>query len=259
LKGKRAVVVGAGQTAGESIGIGRATALLFAREGARVMLVDRDAASAEATQKLIVDEGGVAIVQVTEITSEPDCAAMAVAAKRQFGGVDVLINGVGIHGPGIATDLEEELWDRVLDVNLKGMWLTAKHVIPMMIEQMGGSIVNVSSIGAIRSGTALPYGVSKAGVNRLTLALAAAYADHDIRANAIMPGLVDTPMAIEGATERLGMSREEYVARRAAKTPMAYKGSAWDVAQAALYFASDESRFVSGNLLAVDGAMLVTR
>ena len=256
LAGTRAVVVGAGQTAGASIGIGRATALLLCREGARVLLVDRDRESVEETLSMIVEDGGDAALHIADITRESDCAAVAVAAQERIGGVDVLFNGVGIHGPGAATDVAEELWDEVLDTNLKAMWLTVKHVLPLMIRQRRGSIINVSSIGSLCGGTALPYGVSKAGVNRLTIALAAHYAEYDIRANVIAPGLLDTPMAIEGATDRLGITREEYIARRAVKTPMTYKGSAWDVAQAALFFASDESRFVSGNLLTVDGALL---
>ena len=259
LDGKRVVLIGAGQARGPSIGIGRATSLLFAREGARLMLVDRDTDAAEETRALITAEGSDAIVQRADVTSAADCDALSEATRAALGGVDVLFNGVGILGPGLAGDVDEDLWDTVMDTNLKGMWLSARSLLPLMIEQKSGSIVFISSIGGIRGGTSSVYGVSKAGVNRLVKSVAATYAAHDIRANAIMPGLMDTPMAIDSAIEGTEISRDELVREREAKIPMAYKGSAWDVAYAALYFASDESRYVSGACLPVDGAVLAAR
>jgi NAD(P)-dependent dehydrogenase (short-subunit alcohol dehydrogenase family) len=258
LADKRVVVVGGGQTPGPSVGIGRACALTFAREGGRVLLVDREPTSMEETRSMIVDAGGWATTHVADITSEDDCRGIAAAAVRELGGVDVLYNGVGVHGYANFVDTTVDMWDRVMDVNLKGMWLTCKHVVPLMAEQRSGSVVNMSSGGAIRGGGATSYCVSKAGVNRLTLAIAAMYAKQDVRANAIMPGSIDTPMAIEGAVGDLGVSREQYVEQRLSWTPMTYKGTAWDVANAALFFASDESRFVSGNCLTVDGAKWVS-
>ncbi len=265
LEGKRAVLIGAGQTEGQSVGFGRATALLFAREGASLMLVDINRGRVEETAEMVASEAGKAIVHVADHTSEEQCRGMAEAAQAELGGVDILYNGVGIVGPQGRRPLAEvsvELWDHVMNVNLKGMFLSARSVLPLMISQeTGGSIVLVSSLGAIGgSGCPPAYGVSKAGVNRLVSSLASGYAAHNIRCNGIMPGLIVTPMAIEGALDASGhtedgLSREEYIAVRDAAVPMAYKGDATDVAYAALYFASDESRYVSGALLSVDGAL----
>ena len=259
LENKNIVLIGAGQTKGESIGIGRATALLFAREGANLLLVDRYRSAAEETLAMIEDEGGSARVHQADITSADACAGLVNTARAELGGIDVLFNGVGIHGPGLVADADEQLWDTVIETNLKAMWLVAKHVLPVMVDQGGGSIVMISSIGALRGGTSAVYGISKAGVSRLVTSIAATYAAHNIRANAILPGLIDTPMAVEAAIAKMGVTREELVSQRDAKTPMAYKGSAWDVALAALFFASDESRFVSGAQLAVDGAVTASR
>ena len=257
LENKRVVVVGAGQSKGETIGIGRATALLFAREGAKLLLVDRDLASAEETAAMM--EGGSALVHRADITRSADCAGIAEAARSRLGGVDVLFNSVGILGPGLVTEVEEDLWHAVIDTNLKSMWLVAKHVLPIMVEQQGGSVIAISSIGAIRGGISSAYGISKAGVSRLITSIASTYAEHDIRANAILPGLMDTPMSVDGAVANSTQTRAELVSQRNAKVPMRYKGSAWDVAYAALFFASDESRFVSGAQLPVDGAVMAAR
>jgi NAD(P)-dependent dehydrogenase (short-subunit alcohol dehydrogenase family) len=253
LGGKRVVLVGGGQSKGEAVGMGRSAALLFAREGARLLLVDKDRESAEETSAMIAAEGGEAAVHQADITSDEQCREMAAVAERQLGGIDVLFNSVGILGGGWLTDVSVEFWDVVMDVNLKGMWLSVKHVIPVMIDGGGGSIVFISSIAGLR-GAASVYGISKAGVDRLTVGLAANYARHNIRANAILPGLIDTPMAIEGSIALNGLTREEFIAQREASVPMAYKGSSMDVAYAALFFASDESRYVSGVCMPVDGA-----
>jgi NAD(P)-dependent dehydrogenase (short-subunit alcohol dehydrogenase family) len=265
LAGKRAVLVGGGQTAGRTVGFGRATAVLFGREGATVMVVDIDRDSAEETATAVRAEGGTAVVQVADHTSAADCDAMAEAAKRELGGVDILYDGVGIAGPRAGpADTAPDEWDRVMDLNLKGMFLSARSIVPLMVEQgTGGSIVLISSAGAVGGLSWVPtaYGVSKAGVNRLVSSLAAVYAARDIRCNGIMPGLIDTPMAIDatigddGRTPA-GLTRDEYAAHREALVPMHYKGTAMDVAFAALYFASDESRYVSGAVLPVDGALL---
>ena len=203
---------------------------------------------------MIADEGGTATVYECDITNEAHCALLATQL-RSSGGLDVLYNGVGILGYGAPTDLTEADWDTVMDVNLKGMWMTCKHLLPLMLEQgRGGSIVNISSIGALR-GLTPAYCASKAGVNALTTVLAGTYAPDDIRVNAIMPGMIDTPMGVDHLLARRGGNREELVAQRAERVPMAYKGSAWDIAFAALYFASDESRYTSGAILPVDGAV----
>lgn len=255
LAGRVAVVTGAGQTPGETIGNGRATAILFAREGASLLLVDRERGAAESTLAAIKDEGGHAEVFAADVSRGDDCRAMAEAALAAFGRLDILHNNVGIgagdRGP---VHLDEAVWDGIFDVNLKSMFLTAKHVLPIMREQGGGVITNISSIASICSGGMLAYKTSKAGVNALTHSLALGNAKYGIRANAILPGLMNTPMAIEGNVASLGLPREEVIARRDAQVPLGGKmGDAWDVAHAALFLASDEARFITGVLLPVDG------
>ena len=259
LEGKAAVVVGAGQTAGETIGNGRATALLFAREGARVLCVDRDLASARETVDLITAEGGEAYPFAADITREADCMALPVEAVARLGRLDVLHNNVGI-GTGDAPvhRLEEDAWDRIITVSLKGLWLTLKHALPVMRDQGVGSIVNISSLASIAASNLVAYGVAKAGVNKLTTTTAATNARHMIRCNAILPGLMDTPMAIESIALASGESIEAVRAVRNARVPLGGKmGTAWDVAYAALFLASDEAKFITGVLLAVDGGASV--
>lgn len=256
LKDKVAMIIGAGQSPGETMGNGRATAILFAREGAQVVLVDRDPDSMLETQRMIEAEGYTSLVCEADWTSAEDCRSAVAAAVEAHGRVDVLHNNVGI---GSADDgpvhrLSEETWDRVMDVNLKGMYLMCKGVIPQMREQGGGSIVNISSVAAIARYPATTYKVSKAGVNALTHSLAMANAQHGIRVNAIMPGLMETPMAIEGQVGSRGIAREKLVEERDSMVPLGQKqGTAWDVAYAALFLASDEAGFITGVVLPVDG------
>ncbi|HWA63500.1 MAG TPA: SDR family NAD(P)-dependent oxidoreductase [Caulobacteraceae bacterium] len=261
LEGKVAVVVGAGQTAGETIGNGRAAAILFAREGAEVLCVDRDLSSADETVSMIDAEGGKASAYQADITRENDCRGLAEAARADYGRIDVLHNNVGIGtGDGSVERLTEAAWQRIFDVNLKGMWLTIKHVLPIMKAQGGGSIVNISSLASIAPANILAYELSKAGVNKLTESVAALNARHMVRCNAILPGLMDTPMAIEGISTARGQSREELRAARSARVPLGGQmGTAWDVAHAALFLASDEAKFITGVLLPVDGGMSVRR
>jgi NAD(P)-dependent dehydrogenase (short-subunit alcohol dehydrogenase family) len=257
LAGKMAVVVGAGQTPGETIGNGRATAILFAREGATVLCVDRRLASAEDTVAMIEAEGGKGSAYEADITREADCAALAAEAKRRLGRIDILHNNVGIgRGDQSVTTLEAETFDEIMDVNLKGMWLTIKHVVPIMREQGGGAIVNISSMAAVASSNLVAYGMSKAGVNKLTHITAAANTRHMIRCNCIMPGLMDTPMAVSGRAIAQGRPTEEIRAARDAQVPLGRKmGTGWDIAYAALFLASDEAKFITGAILPVDGGM----
>jgi NAD(P)-dependent dehydrogenase (short-subunit alcohol dehydrogenase family) len=258
LKDKTAVVVGAGQTPGATIGNGRAISLLFAREGADVLCVDRDGARAEETAAMIRKEGGLAGAMEANIAKPGAADAILAAAKARFGRVDILINNVGIggSGDGPAHKLEEAAFDRIMTVNLKGMWLTIKAAIPQMREAGGGAIVNISSLASIAGGSQLAYEVSKAGVNRLTTSVAQANAKYSIRCNAILPGLMDTPMAIVGLAQASGMDQEALRQARNARVPLGGKmGSAWDTAHAALFLASDEARFITGVLLPVDGGM----
>ncbi len=257
LAGKAAVVVGAGQTPGETVGNGRAMALLFAREGARVLCVDRFGARAEETAALIAQEGGAAFALEADIVRAAECGAIVEAARTQLGALDVLVNNVGIGGggDGPAHKLTEDAFDRILDVNLKGMWLTIRAALPVMREQGGGAIVNTSSLAAIAGGAQTAYEVSKAAVNRLTTSVAQANARYRVRCNAVQPGLMDTPMAVAGIARGSGRSEAEVRAERNGRVPLGEMGTAWDTAYAALFLASDEARFVTGAILPVDGGM----
>ena len=256
LTGKTAVVVGAGQTPGATIGNGRATALRFAQEGAHVLLVDRDDSSVKETQEMVVEAGGRADVLVADIALPDGPAGVAQNAVSTLGRIDILHNNVGVGmGDNTPTRLTEEAWDRILEVNLKAMWLVCKNFVPIMREQQGGSIICVSSIAAVcAAGHITAYKVSKAGVNALVHQLAITNARHGIRVNGIMPGLIDTPMAVDAVADFLDMSREELADARAQMVPLKNRqGTAWDVANAALFLASDEAAFVTGALLPVDG------
>ena len=258
LDGKVAIVVGAGQTPGETIGNGRATAILFAREGAKVLLVDRRLDSAQETEKMIADEGFASSSFEADVTKARDCAELVKACVDEFGRIDILHNNVGIGAnDNTVTKLDEEAWDRIIDVNLKSMFLTCKHIVPVMREQGAGVITNISSVASIAAIPMLAYKVSKAGVNALTQQIAMGNARHGIRCNAILPGLMNTPMAIE-AWVSLGVDRETIVAQRDSQVPLGGKqGTAWDIAYAALFLASDEARFITGVLLPVDGGQSI--
>ena len=258
VEGKVAIVVGAGQTPGETIGNGRATSILLAREGARVMLVDRRLDSAQETEKLIRDDGGEAFSFEADVTKSDQCQAIAKACVDQFARIDILHNNVGIGaGDGNVNNLTEEAWHRIMNVNLTSMLLTCKAVLPVMREQRSGSIVNISSVAAVCAVPLLAYKVSKAGVNALTQQIAMANASRGVRCNAIMPGLMNTPMAIE-AWVSMGADREQIVAGRDSQVPLGGKqGTAWDVANAALFLHSDEAKFITGVLLPVDGGQSV--
>jgi NAD(P)-dependent dehydrogenase (short-subunit alcohol dehydrogenase family) len=251
LKGKRALVIGAGQTSGETVGNGRATAITFAREGASVVVVDRDEVSLEQTRALIADAGGSAEALVADVTTEDACREIASSAGR----IDVLHHNVGVGaGDASPTRLTEDAWDRIIDVNLKAMWLMCKHVVPIMREQGSGSIVCISSVAAIAAaGNLTAYKVSKAGVNALVQNLAVTNARYGIRVNGIMPGLIDTPMAVDAIARTTGQPREAVAAARAERVPMRHQGTAWDVANAALFLASDDAAFITGVILPVDG------
>jgi NAD(P)-dependent dehydrogenase (short-subunit alcohol dehydrogenase family) len=257
LRGKVAIVVGGGQTAGETLGNGKATAILFAREGAAVVVVDRDEAAARDTQTAIAAEGLSASVVVADVRRGADCARIAEACVAEHGRVDVLHNNVGIGIFGGPVELSEEDWHRVVDTNLTGMYLTCKHVLPHMEKQGSGAIVNVSSLASIRCSPLpmLSYNASKAGVNALTRTIAMQYAAKGIRANAILPGLIHTPMAVDAVARTYGIDRDKLVRDRDRAVPMGHMGEAWDVAHAALYLASDEAKYVTGVLLPVDGGL----
>ena len=252
LAHKRAIVVGAGQTPGDTIGNGRAIATLLAREGAKVLCVDRDAERAETVAAEI---GGTAFA--ADVTDASACAAIVAEAKVRLGGVDILINNVGIGGggDGPAHVAEEAAFDRIMAVNFKGAWLTIKAAIPRLRESKG-AIVNISSLASLAGANMIAYEISKAAVNRLTQSVALSNAKHGVRCNAILPGLMDTPMAINTVSDVSGVDPEALRAKRNAQVPLNAKmGDAWDTAHAALFLASDEAKFITGVLLPVDGGM----
>jgi len=255
LAGKVAVVVGAGQTPGDTIGNGRATALLFAREGARVVAVDRDRASADETAAMIGRDGGTALALAADATSEPEFRDVVERVTREWSRIDVLHNNVGI-GAGDAAPEAIELadWDRILAVNLRSVVVPCKLVLPVMREQGAGSIVSTSSIAAVAAMPAVAYKTSKAGINAYNQTLALSNAKYGIRANVIMPGLIETPMAIEGLSQALSIEKDKLIRARNAMVPLGGRmGTAWDVAHAALFLASDEAHFITGAILPVDG------
>lgn len=258
LEGKTAIVVGAGQTPGETVGNGRAIALLFAREGADVLCVDRVAERAEDTAALIAAEGGRAGALAANITKAADCEAIVEAARLRFGRIDIVVNNVGIGGggDGPAHRLTEDAFDRIMAVNLKGAWQVTKAVLPTLREQGAGAIVNISSLASIAGGNQVAYEMSKAAVNRLTTSVAQANAGKGVRCNAIAMGLLDTPMAVAGIAAASGQEQQAVREARSARVPLGGKmGTAWDTAYAALFLASDEARFITGTVLFVDGGM----
>jgi NAD(P)-dependent dehydrogenase (short-subunit alcohol dehydrogenase family) len=251
LAAKVAIVTGAGTRAGDGIGVGRAMATLFAREGAKVLIVDFNQENAEFTQQALRAEGLDAAVCVADVSKPEDCERLVKAAVDQFGGLDVLANCVGIAGIGKVTEINDEDWNRCLDVDLKSMAFTAKFAVPQMAQSGGGSIINISSIDGIRAGfTAnIPYAAAKGGVISITRSMAVHHGREGIRANCIAPGHLYSTMV---STD---LSAEDRDLRRRAG-PLGIEGTAWDVAWAGVFLASDESRWVSGVVLPVDAGVL---
>jgi NAD(P)-dependent dehydrogenase (short-subunit alcohol dehydrogenase family) len=250
LAGKVAIVTGAGSR-GEGIGNGRAAAVLFAREGASVLLVDTDDAAAAATLALIEGEGGMAATWHADVTNSADCRAMVEAAVSRWGRLDILDNNVGIGSRGTVVDIDEDEWDRVMAVNVKGMMLASKAAIPAMAAGGGGAIVNISSIAALRPRGLTAYGTSKGAVISLTYSMAVDHARDGIRVNCIAPGPVYTPMVYAA-----GMS-DELRARRRDASLLKVEGTGWDIGYAALFLCSDEARYITGVVLPVDGGVTI--
>jgi NAD(P)-dependent dehydrogenase (short-subunit alcohol dehydrogenase family) len=250
LEGKVAVVTGGGSRA-EGIGTGRAAAILFARHGARVLVVDRDEAAANNTVDMIAAEGGEAVAVAADLTVEDDCTAMAAAAVGRWGRIDVLDNNVGIEGPGTILDATSEDWDRVMAVNVRTIVQASRAVVPVMATGGGGSIVNLSSISALRPRGLTPYTAAKGAVIALTRAMAIDHAAAGIRVNCIAPGPIYTPMVYAD-----GMADEVRERRRAA-SPLGVEGTGWDVGYAALFLVSDEARYITGTVLPVDGGVSI--
>jgi NAD(P)-dependent dehydrogenase (short-subunit alcohol dehydrogenase family) len=247
LAGKVAIVTGAGSRA-QGIGNGRAAAILLARHGARVGLLDAVPAWVEETARLIADEGGDCLVIVADVTDPAACAAAVGKTVERWGRLDILINNVGIAGPpGTAVEVDPEAWEQAMRVNVTAMMLMAKYAIPEMRKTGGGAIVNIASVAGLAGGhPALLYPTSKGAVVNMTRAMAAHHGSEGIRVNCVAPGMVYTPMVYAG-----GMSPERREARRQ-RSLLKTEGTGWDVGNAVLYLSSDEARWVTGVVLPVD-------
>ena len=253
LSGKVAIVSGAGTYGGSGVGNGAAAAIVFAREGAKVVLVDAVQEWAEATKAIIEDEDGEAMTAVADVTSSEDCRSVVEATVERFGGLHILHNNVGGGSGASVVDATEEDWLHSSSINLMSMINMCRFAVPQMKSGGGGSIVNVSSVTALRPkirSSFAPYTVNKSAVIGLTRAMAVDHAADKIRVNCIMPGLMWTPRVASGSTDM----RET----RRTSTPLPIEGQSWDIGWAALYLASDEARFVTGVVLPVDGGFLLT-
>ncbi len=264
LADRIAIIVGAGQGPGEGLGNGRATALLFARNGAKVLAVDRVLDSAKETAAIIAEDGGECVAFEADVTSEAMLKAAAGEAVKRWGRIDILHNNVGVSlagGDASPLEITEEAFDRVSAINLRGTVMACKHVLPVMRQQRSGAIVNIGSIAAWSANyPTVAYKTTKAGMIAYTEQLACQNAEFGVRVNIILPGLMDTPMAVDTRARVWGKTRAEVVAVRDARVPLRRKmGSAWDVANAALFLASDEANFITGVALPVDGGSSLRR
>lgn len=255
LADRVAVVVGAGQTPGETVGNGRATTITFAREGAILVLADRDRDSLAETAERARSEGATVTTVVADVAAADGPDRIVAAAVEAFGRLDVLHNNVGIGaGDGPPHHLDDAAYDRIMEVNLRALWRTCRAAVPVLRKSDHGAIVNVSSLASVAAaGNLTAYKLSKAGVNALTQNLAITNARHGLRANAILPGFIDTPMAVDATARAAGTSRDAVAEARASAVPLGRQGTAWDVANAAAFLASDEAAFITGVLLPVDG------
>ena len=257
LAGKVAVITGGGS------GIGEGSSLMFAREGAAVVVADRDLAGAESVVAAITDAGGRAVAVEVDVTLEDDVARM-VEVAHQFGPVDVLFANAGIAGSGRAGDITVEEWSRVIGVNLTGVWLSARAVLPDMVAAGGGSIINQASVGGLVGvGGIASYAAAKAGVIGLTRQMAVDYGPDNIRVNAICPGTVPTPLVRKTYDEGGGFAStleergdfDAIIEKAKARFPLGRVGAVEDIAAMALYLASDEASWTTGTAIAVDGGM----
>jgi NAD(P)-dependent dehydrogenase (short-subunit alcohol dehydrogenase family) len=255
LTDRVALVFGAGSS-GPGWGNGKAAAVLYAREGAAVVCADINNGAAEETASIIVAEGNTALALAANVTVTSEIDAVIAATLARFGRIDILHNNVGITDMGLLEDVTEERWRRVMDVNLTSVFLTCKHVLPVMQRQQRGVIVNISSLAGavINKYPYFSYYASKAGLNHFTRALAVQYARQGIRANVIMPGVMDTPLI---HTQIAGQyaDKEAMLQARHDMSPMGRMGDAWDVARAAVFLASDEAAYITGVCLPVDGGL----
>ena len=249
LTGKVAIVAGAGAS-GAVIGNGQATAILFAREGAKVLCADAVEERARATVEMITKEGGTASALRVDVSKAADCKAMVQAALERYGRLDILDNNVGISVRADVLEVTEEQWDRVMAVNVKSIMLASKYAIPEMKQAGGGSIINISSVAGLRANQSTPYSTSKAAIVGMTRSMAGDHGRDGIRVNCILPGLIYGPMTAPRMDEDIRRKRREAGA-------LGTEGTGWDVAWAALFLASDESRWITGVALPVDAGFLI--
>jgi NAD(P)-dependent dehydrogenase (short-subunit alcohol dehydrogenase family) len=261
LQNKIAMIIGAGQGPGEGMGNGRATVLRFAQEGAKVLAVDCNLPSAEETAAMVAKDGGECIPFEADVTKEATLADAVAAARQRWGRIDILHYNVGMSiggGDAPLPDITEQAFDRICAVNLRGAVMACKHVLPVMRQQRSGVIITISSVAAWEQYVYVAYKATKAAMIAFTQQVAIYNAEFGIRANVILPGLMDTPMAVDTRARASGKSRAEVAAQRDAKVPLRHRmGTAWDVANAALFLASDEANFITGVALPVDGGALV--
>ncbi|MEM7030818.1 MAG: SDR family NAD(P)-dependent oxidoreductase [Chloroflexota bacterium] len=249
LQDKVAIVTGAGSR-GQAMGTGYAIAILFARQGAKVLLADLDQDRAEETLAVIESEGGEASIFVADMTKEDECRAMVEACYERYGGLHILVNNVGGYGSGMVTEIEEDYWDQSLNVNLKSMIWGCKFAVPRIAETGGGSIINISSIDGLRAGMArnIPYSVAKGGAVTLTKAMAVHHGRENIRVNCIAPGHIHASFVSKISDEKRELRRKA--------GPLGTEGDAWDVAWACVFLGSDESRWISGTVIPIDAGLL---
>jgi len=263
LQNKIAIVVGAGQGPGTGMGNGRATVIRFAQEGAKVLCVDKDVQSAEETAAMAAKEtnAGQCAAYEADVTREASMKAMIDHCEQKWGRVDILHYNVGFSiagGDAVPTEITEEAFDRVMTVNLRGMVMAVKHALPVMREQKAGVILGISSLAAWENYPYVAYKASKAAMVTFCQQVAIQNAAYGVRCNVILPGLMDTPMAVDTRARAMNKTRDEVAAMRDARVPLRKKmGTAWDVANAALFLASDEANFITGVQLPVDGGALV--
>ena len=250
LANKVAIVTGAGTRSQNVSGVGVATAKAFADQGAKILIVDIDETAAQITESAITEAGGEASIYVADVAHESGCRQLVEAAVESYGKLDILMNSVGILGRGSVMEIEEDSWQRVLDVNLKSMAFISKFAVPAMIDSGGGSIINISSVDGIRAGMShsITYAASKGGVIAMTRAMAVHHGRDNIRVNCIAPGMIYTSM-VEAVNEKRRELRRQIA-------PLGTEGTAEDVALAAVFLASDESRWITGVLLPVDAGLM---
>lgn len=257
LEGKVALVTGCG-TQEEGWGNGKAIAVLLARRGAKVFGVDLNLEAAQTTRSIIEQEGGQAEVMACDVTDSTQVQEMVQACLKRFGRIDILVNNVGRSEPGGPVELSEQTWQDQLDVNVTSAYLTCKYILPVMESQGQGAVVNISSVAGLRyiGKPQVGYAAGKAALMQFTKTTAVIYAQRGVRLNCVAPGLMFTPLVERLANKYAKGNFKEFVEHRHQQVPMGHMGDAWDVANATLFLASDESRYITGQTLVVDGGIV---